>query len=81
MEGLWRDDGERSTVESRLRAAIVGSNATVKAGLEKLAADTGAAEVIVVTDTYDHADRLESYRRVADVAALIEAMPSVVARA
>ena len=31
----------------------MGSNATVQAGLEKLVADTGADEVIVVTDTYE----------------------------
>jgi alkanesulfonate monooxygenase SsuD/methylene tetrahydromethanopterin reductase-like flavin-dependent oxidoreductase (luciferase family) len=78
MEGLWQDDGERAAVESRLRAAIVGSHPTVKAGLEKLVGDTGADEVIVVTDTYDHEDRLQSCLRVADVATLIEAKPSVV---
>ena len=77
MEGLWQDELERAAVESRLGAAIVGSNATVKAGLEKLAADSGADEVIVVTDTYDHSDRLQSYERVAKVAAGIEAKPSV----
>ncbi len=77
MEGLWQDDLERAAVESRLGAAIVGSNATVKAGLEKLAADTGADEIIVVTDTYDHTDRLQSYHRVAKVATRIEATPSV----
>ena len=54
-----------AAVENKLRAAIVGSNATVKAGLEKLVGDTGADEVIVVTDTYEHADRLQSYQRVA----------------
>ena len=37
MEPLWQD-GERAAVENRLRAAIVGSDATVKAGLEKLVA-------------------------------------------
>ena len=40
----------------------------VKAGMEDLLARTGADEVIVVTDLYEHADRLESYRRVAEVA-------------
>jgi luciferase family oxidoreductase group 1 len=75
-KGLWQD-GERAAVESRLGAAIVGSNATVKGGLEKLVGDTGANEVIVVTDTYEHEDRLESYRRVADVAAMVEAKPIV----
>ena len=77
MGPLWQDYGEQATVESRLRAAIVGSNATVKAGLEKLVSDTGADEVIVVTDTYEHEDRLQSYRRVADVAAMIEAKPTL----
>jgi luciferase family oxidoreductase group 1 len=72
MESLWNNDMERAAVESRLRAAIVGSDATVKAGLEKLVGETGADEVIVVTDTYEHADRLQSYQRVAGIAAKIE---------
>jgi len=76
MEPLWQD-GERAAVENRLRAAIVGSDATVKAGLEKLVADTGADEVIVVTDTYEHADRLQSYQRVGSVAATIDVKPLV----
>jgi luciferase family oxidoreductase group 1 len=67
MEGLW-DDFERAAVETKLRAAIVGSNATVKEGMEKLVSDTGADELIVVTDTYEHGDRLRSYERVAAVA-------------
>src|SRR6266404_4735872 len=67
MEALWQDI-ERAAIETRLSAAIVGSNATVKAGLEKLVSETAADEVIVVTDTYDHADRLRSYERVAVVA-------------
>jgi luciferase family oxidoreductase group 1 len=70
MEPLWQD-WERAAVETRLSAAIVGSNATVKAGLENLANDTKADEVIVVTDTYQHADRLESYQQVAAVVATI----------
>jgi luciferase family oxidoreductase group 1 len=70
MDGLWTAS-ERDAVEQRLGAAIVGSEATVKAALEKLIARTGADEVIVVTDLYDHADRLESYARVAEVAKTI----------
>ena len=67
MEPLWQDF-ERAAVETKLSAAIVGSNATVKAGLEKLLSETAADEVIVVTDTYDHDDRLRSYERVGVVA-------------
>jgi luciferase family oxidoreductase group 1 len=80
MEPLWHD-WERAAVENRLRAAIVGSNATVKVGLEKLVEDAAADEVIVVTDAYEHADRLESYRRVADVATIIEVKPGVTVEA
>ena len=71
MESLWQDH-ERAAVESRLGAAIVGSDATVKAGLKKLVENTGADEVIAVTDTYEHPSRLESYRRVAGIASRIE---------
>ena len=71
MQLLWSET-ERVAVENKLAAAIVGSDWTVKAELEKLVRQTGASEVIVVTDTYEPADRLESYRRVAAVAAGIE---------
>jgi luciferase family oxidoreductase group 1 len=67
MEGLWTPM-ERAAVESRLGAAIVGSEATVQAGIEKLVSATGANELIVVTDTYDTADRHESYQRLAGIA-------------
>src|ERR1700688_4918688 len=78
MEPLWQNYSERVAVETRLGAAIVGSNATVKAGMEKLVGETGADEVIIVTDTYEHADRLQSYRRVADVASMIETKSTAV---
>lgn len=62
MDAIW-SDWECAAVESKLRAAIVGSEATVEAGLRRLIAATGANEVIVVTDTWDHAARLESLER------------------
>ena len=74
MEPLW-ENHERAAVENKLRAAIVGSDAAVKGGLQKLVADTGADEVIVVTDTYEQADRIESYRRVASLARTIDLGP------
>jgi len=80
MEPLWQD-WERAAVENKLGAAIVGSHATVKAGLEKLVGNTGADEVIVVTDAYEHAERLQSYRRVAEVATMIEVQPTVAVEA
>jgi len=76
MAPLWSDI-ERAAVENRLGAAIVGSDATVQAGLEKLVNDTRADEVIVVTDTYEHSDRMDSYERVARIAAEIKLVPNV----
>jgi luciferase family oxidoreductase group 1 len=74
MDLLWQD-WERATVESKLGAAIVGSDATVKAGMERLVRETGADELIVVTDTFEPADRLQSYQRVAGIANGIEIKP------
>ncbi len=71
MNSLWQD-WERAAVESKLGAALVGSESTVQAGLEQLLNETQADEVIAVTDTYDHADRLESYERLGTIAAALE---------
>jgi luciferase family oxidoreductase group 1 len=81
MDRLWRHDGEREAVAQRLSAAIVGSEATVKAGLQRLVDRTGANEVIVVTDTYEHSDRLSSYARVAGIAATLPTARIEAARA
>lgn len=67
MDGLW-SDWERAAVMSKLGAAIVGSDETVQKGLETLVRNTGASEVIAVTDCYRHEDRLKSYERVAEIA-------------
>jgi luciferase family oxidoreductase group 1 len=71
MASLWQD-WERAAVENKLRAAIIGSDASVKAGLQQLVRDTGADEVIVVTDTYEHEDRLQSYQRVAGLPSMMK---------
>jgi luciferase family oxidoreductase group 1 len=71
MDRIW-NDWEQAAVESKLRAAIVGSSQTVKAKLEELVALTGANEIIAVTDVWDHAERLRSVRRLSEVATNIE---------
>lgn len=76
MEPLWQEH-ERAAVQNRLGAAIVGSDATVMTGLKKLVTDNGADEVIVVTDTYDHEDRVGSYQRVTVVAQTIAKKPTI----
>jgi luciferase family oxidoreductase group 1 len=78
MDSIW-EEWERAAVMSKLGAAIIGAETTVKMGLEKLVGETAANELIVVTDTYEHADRLRSYERVAGIAAEIETGTSAVA--
>jgi len=79
MNPIW-SEWERVAVESKLACAIIGSETTVRAGMEKLIADTAANELMVVTDTYDHEDRLQSYGRVAEIAATIEPQQNESAR-
>ena len=50
----------------RARRRIVGSPPTVRAGIEAVAAEYGAEEVMVVTITFDHEDRRRSYELIAD---------------
>lgn len=57
---LWQDY-ERAAVESKLRAAIVGSGCEGEGSAGEVVANTAADGVIVVTDAYEHADRIESY--------------------
>jgi len=71
MEAIWTP-WERAAVESKLGAAIVGSEDTVRAGLDQLVRETGANELIIVSDTFEHADRLESFRRVAALKATMD---------
>jgi luciferase family oxidoreductase group 1 len=48
------------------RRGVVGSPATVRAGLEQTAAEYGAEEVMAVTITYSHEARRRSYELLAD---------------
>ena len=52
------------------RRGVVGDPAAVRAGLEQVAADYGAEEVIVVTITHDHLARRRSYELIAEAFAL-----------
>jgi alkanesulfonate monooxygenase SsuD/methylene tetrahydromethanopterin reductase-like flavin-dependent oxidoreductase (luciferase family) len=48
------------------RRGIIGTPEVVRAGLESLASEYGADEVIVVTITHDHGARRRSYELIAD---------------
>ena len=45
---------------------VIGTKAEVREGLEAVAADYGADEIMVVNILYDHAARLRSYELLAE---------------
>jgi hypothetical protein len=57
---------EKAQASSMLACSFVGAPATVRDGLERFAAETGADEVIVASAIYEHAARLRSYEILAD---------------
>src|SRR5947199_245513 len=52
------------------RGGIIGSPASVRDGIERLAAEYGAEELIIVTITHDHEARRRSYELVAEACGL-----------
>lgn len=66
MDNHWLPH-EQISVESMLRASIIGDKAIVKAGLQAFLESTQADEIIINTMVYEHAARVRSYEIVADV--------------
>ena len=62
---LAEEDGA-ALFQAGRRRVIAGSPSTVRAGLEALACEYGADEVLVVTIVHDHAARRRSYELIAE---------------
>ncbi len=62
------------------RRGIIGSPARVRTGIEQLAAEYGAEEVIVVTITHDHGARRRSYELLAEAMNLAAPIPAAAVR-
>jgi luciferase family oxidoreductase group 1 len=58
---------ERRLADAYRSMQIVGDRRTVRARIEELAEHTAADEVMITTNVYDHAERLRSYERLAEV--------------
>jgi luciferase family oxidoreductase group 1 len=58
------------------RRAVIGSPETVRAGLEAVAAEYGADELLVLTITHEHAARRRSYELIAEAFGLASGQPS-----
>jgi luciferase family oxidoreductase group 1 len=57
---------ERAMLDQALACSAVGSPETVRRGVEAFVARTGADELIVASQIYDHAARLRSYEMLAE---------------
>jgi luciferase family oxidoreductase group 1 len=64
-EGL--EPAARAILRQALSCAIIGSPATVKQGLEAFVERTGADELMVTAQVFDHAARVRSFEILADV--------------
>jgi alkanesulfonate monooxygenase SsuD/methylene tetrahydromethanopterin reductase-like flavin-dependent oxidoreductase (luciferase family) len=61
------DPYRRAVVDDALGAAIVGGPQAVRRGLDDLVARTGADELMVTANIFDHAKRKRSFEIVAQV--------------
>jgi luciferase family oxidoreductase group 1 len=66
IEEYWSIE-ERARVCQMLSRSYVGSAETVRDGLERVIAETGADELIVASAVHDHAARIRSYEILAGV--------------
>jgi alkanesulfonate monooxygenase SsuD/methylene tetrahydromethanopterin reductase-like flavin-dependent oxidoreductase (luciferase family) len=74
IETYW-SPAEKMQAMGMLRRAIIGSKETVRAGIAALVKETRADELMIVSDVYDHAKRLQSYRMIAEAAASVAEAP------
>ena len=58
---------ERRLADAYRSMQVVGNPRNVQAKIEELAERTAADEVMITTNVYDHAERLRSYERLAEV--------------
>ena len=64
IESYWTPL-EKAQAMQMLARSVVGSPDTVRAGIESFVAETGANELMVVSDIYEHAARLRSFELIA----------------
>ena len=75
IESYWTPM-EKAQAMRMLARSIIGSPNTVRKGIAALVEETGADELIVVSDVYDHAERLRSIKLIAEAGGLSAEGPS-----
>jgi alkanesulfonate monooxygenase SsuD/methylene tetrahydromethanopterin reductase-like flavin-dependent oxidoreductase (luciferase family) len=69
IETYW-SPAEKTQAMSMLARSIIGSPDTIRAGMDALVEQTGADELMIVSDVYDHATRLYSFELIARAAGI-----------
>ena len=64
IESYWSAMEKRQAMRMLARS-IIGSPGTVRSGIDALVAETGADELMIVSDVFDHATRLRSFELIA----------------
>lgn len=72
IESYWSPTEKRQAM-GMLARSIYGSRETVRAGIDDLLRETGADELMIVSDVYDHQSRLRSFELIAEAG---DAMPA-----
>ena len=65
IETYW-SPMEKAQAQRWLARSIVGTPATVLAGIDALVTETGADELMIVSDVYDHTTRLRFFELIAE---------------
>jgi luciferase family oxidoreductase group 1 len=67
IESYW-SPMEKAQAMQMLARTIIGMPDSVRAGIDALVSETGADELMIVSDVFDHEARLHSYRLIAEAA-------------
>lgn len=67
---------EKAQAKQMLARSIIGSPEMVKMGIAALQEETRADELMIVSDVYNHEERLRSFELIAEAAAALDAKPS-----
>jgi luciferase family oxidoreductase group 1 len=71
IDSYWTA-AERAQAAGFLSRSIIGSPDTVRAGIRALVEETGADELMIVSDIFDHDERLRSYELIAEAASVAQ---------
>ncbi|RKP57232.1 LLM class flavin-dependent oxidoreductase [Cohnella endophytica] len=66
MDELWTPY-EKAALNKQFGFAVVGDKAQVKSRLQEIISETGADELIIASQIYDHQDRLRSFEIIAEI--------------